>query len=420
MKSISWIDLTYEAGRWPALISRMENPGRCPISVNLFVDELRPIATLGVMQVHNAADEDWELLTTFFPADWRGLARTTGALKGLRQDKGEENYLRVLMLHFGGGLSMRETVTRAKQAGLAELSSVALFKRLRKSRRWLYELCRALFEERGIKPALATKHPLRLVDATIIKEPGPTGAQWRIHYSLRWPALGCDYFKLSAVEGEGSGESLRQFPLRPGEYILADRGYCHASGVHYAAERRSYITVRLNPDGILLQSPAGEPLKLLQKLKSLQRTGQIAFWNALVPFEERPPVPVRICAIRKTQIAIELAHKQLRRKASKKGTELQPETLIYAEYVMVLTTFPDQDFSAPMVLQWYRFRWQIELVFKRFKQIAQLGHLPKQDADSSQAWLYGKLFMALLTDKVLAQARALSPWGYSLAPQKPA
>jgi hypothetical protein len=67
-----------------------------------------------------------------------------------------------------------------------------------------------------------------------------------------------------------------------------------------------------------------------------------------------------------------------------------------------------------LVLEWYRFRWQIELVFKRFKQIAQLGHLPKQDPESAKAWLYGKLFVALLTDKVLAQARTLSPWGYCL------
>jgi hypothetical protein len=47
-------------------------------------------------------------------------------------------------------------------------------------------------------------------------------------------------------------------------------------------------------------------------------------------------------------------------------------------------------------------------------RIAQLGHLPKQDPESAKAWLYGKLFVALLTDKVLAQARALSPWGYDL------
>jgi hypothetical protein len=372
------------------------------------------------MQVHNAADEDWELLTTFFPAEWRELARTTEALKGLRQDKGEENYLRVLMLHFGCGLSMRETVTRAKQAKLAEISSVALFKRLRKSREWLYGLCRALFEERGIMPAIPTQHPLRLVDGTIIKEPGPTGAQWRIHYSLCWPTLRCDYFKLSAVQGEGTGESLRQFPIAPGEYILADRGYCHASGIHYAAEHNSYIAVRLNPDGIALQTPTGESFKLLQKLRPIQRTGQIAAWDARVPFETAPPVPVRICVIRKSKTAIALAHKQLRRKASKQGSELQPQTLIYAEYVMVLTTFPEKEFPAALVLEWYRFRWQIELVFKRFKQIAQLGHLPKQGEESSQAWLYGKLFVALLTDKVLAQARALSPWGYCLSAQKPA
>lgn len=364
--------------------------------------------------VHNAADEDWELLTTFFPTQWRDLARSSGALKGLRQDKGEESYLRVLMLHFGCGLSMRETVTRANEAKLAKLSSVALFKRLRKSREWLYQLCRALFEERGLKPTIATKHNLRLVDGTLIKEPGPTGAQWRIHYSLRWPALRCDYFKLSPVEGAGNGESLRQFPMARSEHILADRGYCHASGIHFVAEQNSYVAVRLNPDGIVLQTPAGDPFNLLQKLKPLQRSGQIAAWNALVPFEKRPPVSVRICAIRKSKIAIALAHKQLRRKASKQGSELQPETLIYAEYVMVLTTFPESEFPARLVLEWYRFRWQIELVFKRFKQIAQLGHLPKQDPESAKAWLYGKLFVALLTDKVLAQARALSPWGYSL------
>ena len=364
--------------------------------------------------VLNAADEDWELLTTFFPAQWRDLAKSSGALKGLRQDKCEESYLRVLMLHFGCGLSMRETVTRANEANLAKLSSVALFKRLRKSREWLYQLCRALFEERGIKPTIATKHNLRLVDGTLIKEPGPTGAQWRIHYSLLWPALRCDYFKLSPVEGAGNDESLRQFPMAHGEHILADRGYCHASGIHFVAEQNSYVAVRLNPDGIVLQTPSGDPFNLLQKLKPLQQSGQIAAWNALVPYEKRPPVSVRISAVRKSKIAIALAHKQLRRKTSKQGSELQPETLIYAEYVMVLTTFPEREFPARLVLELYRLRWQIDLVFKRFKQIAQLGHLPKQDPESAKAWLYGKLFVALLTDKDLAQARALSPWGYGL------
>jgi|ERR1700691_123844 hypothetical protein len=59
--------------------------------------------------------------------------------------------------------------------------------------------------------------------------------------------------------------------------------------------------------------------------------------------------------------------------------------------------------------EWYRVRWQIELTFKRFKSLAQLGHLPKYDDQSSRAWLYGKLLVALLTQKSVRVGRELSP-----------
>ena len=73
--------------------------------------------------------EDWDLLRTFFPADWEQLARTTHALKGLRQDKSADHLLRTVLLHVGCGYSLRETVVRAREAGLADLSDVALLKR---------------------------------------------------------------------------------------------------------------------------------------------------------------------------------------------------------------------------------------------------------------------------------------------------
>ncbi len=365
----------------------------------------------------NAAEEDWELLLSFFPADWRQLARNTGALKGLRQDKSEENCLRVLLMHLGCGLSMRETVVRAQEAHLADLSDVALLKRIRKSQEWLFELCRALFEERGLRPQVGSGKILRLVDATEVKEPGKTGSLWRIHYSLRWPDWKCDFFKLTPVDGKGTGENLQQFPLRASDYILADRGYCHASGIHHAAKRQARLTVRLNPDGIVLHDEAGHAFPLLAKLKPLTQTGAMATWKVFVPYPGEAPVAARICVIRKSKAAIALAHKKLRRKASKQSSQLQPETLVYAQYVMVLTTFPEAEFPVGVVLQFYRFRWQIELVFKRFKQIAQIGHIPKHDPQSAKAWLYGKLFVALLTEKLIQQARALSPWGYEVQEQ---
>jgi len=371
------------------------------------------------MSIPNASDEDWKLLASFFPPRWKELGQVTKALKGLRQDKSEENYMRTLLLHLGCGLSMRETVVRARQAKLAELSDVALLKRLRKSKEWLYRLCCALLEERGLVTGPASSPTLRLIDATVVKEPGKTGSQWRIHYSLQWPTLVCDHFQITAAEGKGSGESLRHFPLKPQDFVVVDRGYCHASGIHYAAGKGAHVAVRLNPDGILLQAPDGTKFNLLAQLQTVVATGQIAEWEVRVPYEGQAPVSARLCVVRKTETAIALAQKKLRRYASKHGTRLQPETLIYAQYVMVLTTFPAPDFSLVQVLDHYRFRWQIELAFKRFKQIAQLGHLPKYDQDSAKAWLYGKLFVTLLTEKLIQHARALSPWGYKLAQQPP-
>jgi hypothetical protein len=79
------------------------------------------------MEPGNAVDEDWELLRSFFPAEWMTLAVQSGALKGLRQDKSAETLLRVLLLHVGGGFSLRETVVRARAAHWAELSDVAQY-----------------------------------------------------------------------------------------------------------------------------------------------------------------------------------------------------------------------------------------------------------------------------------------------------
>src|SRR5665213_1204312 len=121
--------------------------------------------------------------------------------------------------------------------------------------------------------------------------------------------------------------------------------------------------------------------------------------------------------LRKSEEAIQQAHRRIERRASKKQTKTKPETWEYAKYVVVFTT--DLSMPTETILEWYRVRWQIELTFKRLKSLAQLGHLPKYDAQSSRAWLYGKLFVALLTQKLVRIGREISPWGYVLARHSP-
>ena len=356
------------------------------------------------------AGEDWDFLKAFFPSDWEQLATTTLALKGLRQDKSADHLLRTVMLHVGCGYSLRETAVRARESGLADLSDVALLKRLRKCEQWLYALGVGLWQQRGLARLRAGQRTIRLIDATTGKEPGQTGSLWRIHYSLQVPSLRCDFFKVTATTGEGTGEGLWQIPAQRGEYLIADRGYSNNVGMVPVAKVGAYLTVRLNQGSVLLQDANGHRLELLPKLQRLTKPGQVGSWKVFLQ-DESGPVAGRVCAIRKTRTAIEQARRKIREKARDESRPVNPQTLEYAKFVTVFTTFPEAEFSAREVLEWYRLRWQIELVFKRFKQIASLGHLPKHDEQSARAWLYGKLLVALLTEKLVQHANALSPWG---------
>ena len=219
-------------------------------------------------------DEDWDVLVSFFPQDWRELAQDTGALKGLRKDKTVDNLLRTLLLHLGCGHSLRETVVRARQAHLADLSDVALLKRLKKSKGWLHALCVRLFEEQGLAVIPGGAFQVRAVDATTVKEPGPSGSLWRLHYSVGLPSLACDFFKLTGTEGPGTGESLAQFPIRAGDHVLADRGYSTARGIRHVVDAGGRLIVRVNTGSLPLCTTAGRPFDLLAAVGSVHASGR--------------------------------------------------------------------------------------------------------------------------------------------------
>jgi len=251
------------------------------------------------------------------------------------------------------------------------------------------------------------------VDATTVKEPGPSGSLWRLHYSVGLPSLACDFLELTAAAGRGSGESLARFPIRPGDLVLADRGHSTAAGLRHVASSGGHGTVRVNTGALPLRTAGGGPFGLLAAVGSLRRAGAVGSWPAAA-VGDGVAVPGRVCAVRKTREAIRIAQRKLRREARRRGKRPQPRTLAFARHVIVFTTFPEPAFAAGEVLEWYRARWQVELVFKRFKSLAQLGHVPKRDEESARAWLHGKLLLALLAEKLRLRAEAFSPWGCRL------
>ena len=363
-------------------------------------------------------DINWNYLLTLLPANWEKMAFDCGAISRLRGFHSAGNFLRKLLLHIAHGYSLRTTSVAAKAAGWASLSDVALLKKLRASDRWLQALCMGLLNESKLEmPTIdpeSTKINWRLVDSTLVKEPGATGSHWRVLFSLSVPDWQCDFFRLTLAKGKGNGESLKHFEINHGDCLLADRGFSHLAGIEHVVGQGGHIIVRLNEQKTPLQQKNGDRFDLLSWLRALKLPGQVASTNLWLEGPQNKGekrTSLRVCAIRKSIEAEALAQQKQRRKAQRAGTEAREVTLEYGAWIVVVTTLPEEEYPADEVLQWYRIRWQIELAFKRLKSLADVGHLPKKDAASCRSWLYGKLLISLLTDKIQRHAASLSPWG---------
>jgi hypothetical protein len=366
--------------------------------------------------VNDALPEEWEILRRWLPRELDDGARQHGFLRRARGLTDAERWLRLILMHVAGGLSLGQAALRARELGLAEVSAVALFKRLRNAEEWLRDLCRQLLLEQQRRLGTCAwpgEYRVRAIDATDVQEPGSTGSSWRIHYSIRLPELMCDHYE---VTDDTVGEKLGRFKFSADELVVADRGYSHRRGAALVLESGAALLLRWSPATFPVEAANGKAFDLLAAVRRLPKQGA-GEWE--VQFHhERKVHRLRLCAVRKNRTAAERARRKALRKAQRNGTQAQAASLELTEYILVLTSLPRR-FSACDVLELYRCRWQIELAFKRLKTLLGVGHVPKSDDRSARAWMQAKLLTALLLERLLLEAKVFSPWGYDLRDAQP-
>ena len=348
--------------------------------------------------------EDWVILTKFLPDNWQSKAQELGALIRKRKIDNAETLLMVLLIHLADGKSFRTTSAYAQEADLCDINDTSLIHRLRAAKDWLHWIAFELLKTIIINPLpenYCGKFNIRLIDGSLITEHGATGSDWRLHYCFQLFNLHCDTFIITSPK---VGESFQRYLVEKNDLLIGDRNYCKRKGIVHVLNNQGHVLVRFHSTCLPLYNRRGKSLSVLPLLRSL-KDGVIGDWDVWFKDPDNGSLlKGRLCALRKSQEAIEIAKKQLRRSSSRKCTKLKPETLEYAEYFIQFTTLNRHHFKNNGLLRLYRGRWQIELMFKRLKSIIGIGHLPKHNPESSIAWLYGKMIVALLTERLQREA----------------
>src|SRR5947207_5911908 len=113
----------------------------------------------------------------------------------------------------------------------------------------------------------------------------------------------------------------------------------------------------------------GAPFRLIDWLKGLHASAGTIGSRAVWITYAYKRVKLRLIAFRLSEQQQQKAERRTKRKASKNQQKVQPTTLYFSGWVLLVTTLPQEHWSDQQILRLYQARWHIELLFKRIKQL---------------------------------------------------
>lgn len=342
-------------------------------------------------------EDAWPYVLTLLPKDLEQSAKKSKALMRCRNVPSAAALIRMALAYAVSDLSLKDVAAWASTMGLAEISGPGLFYRLRESEHWLEQVLAATLGAE-VKPG-PKGFFLRAVDASVINGPGAEGTEWRAHVRID-PQTG----RFCSVEltDEHGGEGYGRHPLERNEVLLGDRAYSTARGIYAVEQAGAKVVARLNPYTLRVCGADRTVLKLLSKSRKVPKTGALEL-NVLIPVPpEKQSKTHKPWSLNK---AIAWINARVIAGRTREG-----------EIIWLITTLTSEQATATQLLELYRLRWQIELLFKRLKSLLHLDTLPSRQGPTARSWMLARLLAASLGQKLVQPSGPLSPYGYELEP----
>lgn len=349
--------------------------------------------------------ENMSLIYEMMPTGWKEAVKETGALVRSRNISTPEELLRLNFLYQTSGdsygLTSALTQISENQTGL---NKTAVQKRITNSGKWLKWILLQLCQEEKYlteSPEWLKGYRVCLTDASNYSKQGSKNADFRLHHMVELFTLNIVEFHFTeASEGE---KISRYETIQSKDIIVADRAYGTIKGMEYVINKEADFLFRLKAKSFNLYTENKELFDLTSYLQDSYEAGKIIDLHLFYK-SEKSYHPVRICAVGKDDKNIEKSNNYTKKSNSKekrgKITDLQK---IYNQYVLVSTSLPET-ISAEQILELYRMRWQIELVFKRLKSIFG-GEFCAKKKEAVEAWFYGKLLLAVVCEILVKRGR---------------
>jgi hypothetical protein len=158
---------------------------------------------------------------------------------------------------------------------------------------------------------------------------------------------------------------------RTGDLVIADRAYGTINGINHCRACGADYILRLRTNCFAVYDEKGGKYDIAGGCGYL-KYGESSEATVFAALPDKTRISVRVCVKRRDKEACEWSRKRLERRAVSKGNKPGEKTVLFNEYIVVVTSLPDS-VSPDEVLETYRWRRQVEIHFKRLKSIPDPG-----------------------------------------------
>ncbi len=351
-----------------------------------------------MINIEHQLHDFWEYIVRELPDNLDDSAMKNGALLRRKGVDSAVNLLRIILTYGVTDLSFKAVSAWATALKIGELSSVAIFYRIRDAQKWLSYLIATILNNEA-KPLNCTGLKITIVDATVITGTGSTGTDWRLHTEID-PSSG--HITAVKLTDNSIGENYKHYPVTPESIVVGDRAYALATGIAYVHQHSGYVVARANLNSIRICRLDRTVFNPKDEGIDMPKTGVVRH-DILIPTP--PATHTR-------------SHKpwKLKNATGWIPARLLAMRTIKNTIIWIITTVPDNLASDEIIMELYRVRWQIELEFKRLKSLLHLDALPTRNGPTAASWILARILAAILIEKLLRTSEDFSPWGYRLYP----
>jgi len=230
------------------------------------------------------------------------------------------------------------------------------------------------------------------------KASGGSGSKagFKIHTIFNAKSNNISNLKITAsnVPDASEAKNILKY-IKKGDLILRDLGYFKKECFNEIEKKGAYYLSRLK-SGVNIYSLEGGLIEDLGRYVE-ECIGNSNLLEVEVLLGKKEPLKVRLVAARITQSVYDKRVRKAKRKSEKNSRTLSKKHKAFQRFTFFITNIPSELLNKEEVPIMYKFRWQIELLFKSFKSQIHLDMIKGKSKNRVECYILAKLIVLMST-----------------------